>query len=202
MNRRITVIFLSTVLPAALIAGQNGLAPDILDRANSIKVDSAALQGTISGPQGMLQAIGSTASLMNNNRAGLMADKISGAESLMANASSVNTSPSSGSMASDTASLMNNNRAGLMADKASGAESLMTKASGLNTSPSSGSMASDTASLMNNNRAGLTADKFSGAASLMTNEPSDLRSSLSSGSNLQQELEQMHNTQMPESLAQ
>src|SRR5208282_3935387 len=105
MNRRITVIFLSTVLPAALIAGQNGLSPDILDRANSIKVDSAALQGTISGPQGMLQAIGSTASLMNNNRAGLMADKVSGAESLMTNASSLNTSPSSGSMASETASL-------------------------------------------------------------------------------------------------
>src|SRR5580700_4163259 len=126
MNRRITVIFLSTVLPAALIAGQNGLSPDILDRANSMKVDSAALQGTISSPQGMLQATGSseTASLMNNNRAGLMADKVSGAESLMANASGLNTSPSSGSMASETASLMNNNRAGLMADKVSGAESL------------------------------------------------------------------------------
>jgi hypothetical protein len=120
----------------------------------------------------------------------------------MANASGLNTSPSSGSMASETASLMNNNRAGLMADKVSGAESLMTNASGLNTSPSSGSMASETASLMNNNLAGLTADKFSGAASQMNKESSDPRSSLSSGSNLQQELEQMHNTQMPESLVQ
>jgi hypothetical protein len=56
---------------------------------------------------------------------------------------------------------------------------------------------------MNKNRAGLTADKFSGAESLMTNVPSDLRSSPSSGLNLsKQELEQMHNSQLPASLVQ
>jgi len=106
-----------------------------------MKVDSAALQGTISSPQGMLQAIGSTASLMNNNRAGLMADKVSGAESLMTKESSdLRSSPSSGSMASETASLMNNNRAGLTADKFSGAESQMSKeSSDLRSSLSSGS---------------------------------------------------------------
>jgi hypothetical protein len=207
MNRKITVIFLSTVLPAALIAGQNGLSPDILNRANSIKADAAALRGAISGPQGMLQATGSsaTASLMNKNRAGLTADKFSGAESLMTNVpSDLRSSLSSGSTASETASLMNKNRAGLTADKFSGAESLMTNMpSDLRSSPASGSTASETASLMNKNRAGLKADKFSGAESLMTNMPSDLRSSPSSGLNLsKQELEQMHNSQLPASLVQ
>src|SRR5260370_13596772 len=129
MNRKITVIFLTTVLPAALIAVQNGLFPEILNRANSIKTDAAALQGAISGPQGMLQATGSsaTASLMNKNRARLTADKFSGAESLMTNVpSDLRSSLSSGSTATETASLMNKNRPGLKADTFSAAETLMT----------------------------------------------------------------------------
>jgi hypothetical protein len=206
MNRKITVIFLSTVLPAALIAGQNGLSSEILDRASSIKTDSAALQGAIAGPQGMLQAAGSSATAvpMNNIRAGLMVDKFSGANRLTTdNQAGLDTSPSSGSAASATVALMDNNRAGLMAGKFSSAASLMTdNQSSLSTSLSPSSTARETAALMDNNRAGLTADKFSGAATQMAKVPSDLRSSLSSGSNLQQELEQMHNTQMPEGLVQ
>jgi hypothetical protein len=205
MNRKVTVIFLSTVLPAALIAGQNGLSPKILERASSIKTDSAALRGAIAGPQGMLEATGSsaTAAAMNNIRAGLLVDKFSGANRLTTdNQAGLDTFPSSGSAANATVALMDNNRAGLMAGKFSSAASLMTdNQAGLNSSLPSGATARETAALMDNNRAGLTADKFSGAASQMANVTSDLRSSLSSNLS-KQESEQMQNSQLPASLVQ
>jgi len=198
MNRKITVIFLSTVLPAALIAGQSGLTPDILNRANAVKADFAALRGETSRSQGMLQATPSSeAASLVNSRAGLVTDKFSSAESLMTNnPSGLNTSLSSGLTASETASLVNS-RAGLMPDKFSSAGSQVANMpSGFTSSLSSGSMASEAASLVNT-RAGLMPDKFSSAESLMTNVPSGLKSSLSRGSSLlEQELEQ-HNSLLP-----
>src|SRR5271165_5836901 len=108
MNRKITVIFLSTVLPTALIAGQNGLTPDILNRANSVKADSVALEGFVSGPQAMLgaPAANETASLASI-RPGLVTDTFSSAATQLANnPSSLNGSLTSGLTASETASLV------------------------------------------------------------------------------------------------
>src|SRR5260370_38639533 len=107
MNRKIHAILLSMVLPTALIAGQNRLTADILSRANSIKADSVALEGSVSGPQGILRAIASneTASLADI-RAGLATDTFSSAETQLASSpSGLNASLSSGSMAGETASL-------------------------------------------------------------------------------------------------
>src|SRR5260370_11699583 len=115
MNRKITAIFLSTVLPTALIAGQNRLTADILSRANSIKADSVALEGSVSGPQGILRAIASneTASLADI-RASLATDTFSSAATQLASSPpSLNASLSSGSMPGDTASLADT-RAGLV----------------------------------------------------------------------------------------
>jgi len=202
MNRKITVIFLSTVLPTALIAGQNGLTSDILNRANSIKADSVALEGSVSGPQAMLRApaLNETASLAGI-RAGLVTDTFSSAETQLASSpSGLNASLSSGSMASSTASLADT-RTGLGTDTFSSAETqLANNPSSLNGSPTSGLTASETASLVAPRAQAI--GNFSNAATQMTNVPSSLRSSPTSSSNLQQELEQQHNAQQPESLVQ
>jgi len=203
MNRKISVIFLSTVLPTALIAGQNGLTPDILNRANSVKADSVALEGFVSGPQAMLRApaLNETASLAGI-RAGLVTDTFSSAETQLASSpSGLNASLSSGSMASTKPSLADT-RAGLVTDTFSSAETqIASNPSSLNGSLTSGLTASETASLVAP-RAQATGN-FSNAATQMTNVPSSLRSSSSSSSNLlQQELEQQHNAQQPESLVQ
>jgi hypothetical protein len=203
MNRKITVIFLSTVLPTALIAGQNGLTSDILSRANSVKADSVALEGSVSGPQAMRRATASneTASLADI-RGGLVADTFSSAETQLASRpSGLNASLSSGSMASTTASLADT-RAGLVTDTFSSAQTqLANNPSSLNGSLTSGLTASETASLVAPRAQAI--GNFSNAATQMTNVPSSLGSSPTSSSNLlQQELEQQHNAQQPESLVQ
>ena len=203
MNRKITVIFLSTVLPTALIAGQNGLTSDILHRASSIKADSVALEGSVSGPQAMLGAPASneTASLAGI-RPGLVTDTFSSAETQLASTpSGLNASLSSGSMASTTASLADT-RTGLVTDTFSSAQTqLANNPSSLNGSLSSGLTASETASLVAP-RAQATGN-FSNAATQMINVPSSLGSSPTSSSNLlQQELEQQHNAQQAGSLVQ
>ena len=168
MNRKITVIFLSTVLPTALIAGQNGLTSDILNRASSIKADSVALEGSVSGPQAMLGAPASneTASLAGI-RPGLVTDTFSSAETQLASTpSGLNASLSSGSMASTTASLADT-RAGLVTDTFSSAQTqLANNPSSLNGSLTSGLTASETASLVAP-RAQATGN-FSNAATQMT----------------------------------
>jgi hypothetical protein len=202
MNRKITAIFISTVLPTALMAGQSGLTADILSRASSVNADAVALKGSVSGPQGMLRAIAAneTASLANI-RAGLVTDTFSSAETQIGNSpSGLNTSLSSASMAGETASLANT-RAGLAADTFSGAQAQLTNnPSSLNASLSSGLLASETVSLVAP-RAAQTTGNFSNAETQMTNVPASLGLSPSSSSNLlQQELEQQHNSQQPGSL--
>ena len=101
MNRKISVIFLSTVLPTALLAGTNGLTSEILNRAKSVKADSAAVQASMPGARGMLRATAAneTVSLVGTGTA-LMADKFSSAETQITNEpSSLKASLSSGSSA-------------------------------------------------------------------------------------------------------
>lgn len=202
MNRKITVIFLSTVLPTALIAGQNGLTPDILNRANSVKADSVALEGFVSGPQAMLGAPASNETASLAGIRGLVTDSFSSAETQLASTpSGLNASLSSGSMASTTASLADT-RAGLASDIFSSAQTqLANNPSSLNGSLTSGLTASATASLVAPRAQAI--GNFSNAATQMTNVPSSLGSSPTSSSNLmQQELEQPRNAQQPESLVQ
>jgi hypothetical protein len=200
MNRKITVIFISTVLPTALMAGQSGLTADILSRANSVNADAVALKGSVSGPQGIHRAIAAaeTASLADT-RAGLVTDTFSGAATQLASRpSGLNASLSSGATAS-----LAGNRAGLLTDTFSGAVTQLARVpSSLNASRSSGLTASETVSLVAPRAAQMTGN-FSNAETQMTNVPSSLGLSPSSSSNLlQQELEQQHKSQQPESLTQ
>jgi hypothetical protein len=141
MNRKIGVMFLSTVLPTALVAGQNGLTSDILNQANSEKADSAAFEAPVSVSDRMLRATAAneTASLVDT-RSALVADKFSNAETRITNEpESLKSSLSSGSTANEAASLVDT-RSALVADKFSNAETRITnEPESLKSSLSSGS---------------------------------------------------------------
>src|SRR5215469_334268 len=99
MNRKINAILLLTVLPAALLAGPNGLTSDILNRANSVKPDSAAVQAT--GARGMLGPNASHETVsFEGSRAALAYDKAPSAATRFTNEpSSLKSSLSSSSNA-------------------------------------------------------------------------------------------------------
>jgi len=97
MNRKINAILLLTVLPTALLAGPNGLTSDILNRANSVKADSAAVQ--VTGARGMLgPSVSHETVSFEGGRAALAYDKARSAATRFTNEpSSLKSSLSSGS---------------------------------------------------------------------------------------------------------
>jgi hypothetical protein len=143
MNRKISAIFLSTVLPTVLLADQNGLSSDILNRANSFKADSAAFATSVSGREGLrATAVNETASLVDT-RTAQSPENFSSAETRITNEpSSLNSSLSSGSNAETR---ITNEPSSLNSSLSSGsnAETRITnEPSSLESSQSSGSNAS------------------------------------------------------------
>jgi hypothetical protein len=173
MKRTIGILFLSIALTTALLADQNGLTSDILDRADSLKADSAAFETSISSRDGLLQAtaVNETASLLANQGA---TEKVSSAETRITNEpSSLNRSPSS----------------------TSNAETRITNSpSSLNTSPSSTSNA-ETRTTNAPSSLNASLSSTSNAETRNTNAPSSLNTSLSSTSNAE-----TRNTNAPSSL--
>jgi hypothetical protein len=184
MKRTIGIMFLSTALATALLADQNGLTSDILDRADSLKADPAAFETSISSRDGLPRAtaVNETASLLAT-RAAQAPDKVSSAAARNTNApSSLNTSLSSTSNAetriTNAPSTLNSS---LSSTSNAGTRSTNAPSS-LNTPQSS---TSNAATRNTNAPSSLNTPQSStsNAETRITNAPSSLESSQSSGTN-------------------
>ena len=195
MNRKINAILLLTVLPTALLAGPNGLTSDILNRANSVKADSAAVQDT--GARSMLRPTASHETIsFVGSRAALAYDKFPGAATRIANEpSSLATSLSSGS---NTETRISNEPSSLATSLSSGSNTetrVSNEPSSLATSLSSGS---NTETQITNEPSSFKSflAPSSNAETQMTDQLSSLKSSLAPSSNVsRQGPEQMHSSE-------
>ena len=173
MNRKINAILFLTVLPTALLAGPNGLTSDILNRANLVKADSAAVQAT--GARGMLGPSASHETVsFEGGRAALAYDK-----------------------APSAATRLTNEPSSLKSSLSSGSNTETQIISGPPSLKSSLSFGSNAETQMTNQPPSLRASLASvpNAEAQITNEPSSLRSSLAPSSNAETQM-----TNQPSSL--
>jgi len=195
MNRKINAILLLTVLPTALLAGPNGLTSDILNRANSVKADSAAVQ--VTGARGMLgPSVSHETVSFEGGRAALAYDKARSAATRFTNEpSSLKSSLSSGS---NTETQITNEPPSLKSSLSSGsnAETQITneppslKAS-LASAPNAEAQITNEPSSLKSSLA-----PSSNAETQMTNQPSSLKSSLAPSSNASRQIsEQLHSSE-------
>jgi hypothetical protein len=177
MNTESGVMFLSTVLLAALLASQNGLTSDILNQANLEKVDSTAFAVPSSGSDRMFQGIATNETPFLVDIGPFVADKFSSAETRITNEpASLDSTLSSVSTTNETASRVDIGR--------------------LVPSLSSVSTANETASCVDIRP--LIADKFSSSAETrITNESSSLDSNA-----FRQGPDQRHEAEQSEGLVQ
>jgi hypothetical protein len=196
MNTESGVMFLSTVLLAALLASQNGLTSDILNQANLEKVDSTAFAVPSSGSDRMFQGIATNETPFLVDIGPFVADKFSSAETRITNEpASLDSTLSSVSTTNETASRVDIGR--LVAVKFSNGETRITnEPSSLDPSLPSVSTANETASCVDIRP--LISDKFSSSAETrITNESSSLDSNA-----FRQGPDQRHEAEQSEGLVQ